>query len=802
MNRILLLTVFLCSFCAASAQTIQVLEIETQEPIPGVAVYNSGKSKSGVTDFDGMVDISAFSEDEIIVFQHISHLKTSLAKSKIIASNNKVYMTTDASSLDEVVLSVSKFGLKKKELPQQIVTVTSEDIQFQNPQTAADLLENSGQVYVQKSQLGGGSPMIRGFSTNRLLITVDGIRFNTAIFRGGNVQNVISIDPFAVERTEVVLGPGSVVYGSDALGGVMNFYTKRPKFSFEEGMSFSGSTTARYATANEEKTGHVDVNIGLKEWAFLTSVTYSDFGDMRMGEHGPDDYLRPEYVETVNGEDVVIPNPDPRVQVPTGYDQINAMQKVRFMPSEKWDFGLNLFYTTTSDYSRYDRLIRRRNGMLRSAEWYYGPQEWLAGNLEARNTAYEGGIYDESIITLSYQRFKESRNDRDFGKPTLFETDETVHAYSAAWDFEKDFAKGKFHYGLEYVFNKVNSNGSQTDITTGISQPDASRYPDGATWQSIAAYSSLQYQLAETLSFQGGLRYNHILLDAMFDERFYDFPFADANLSTGALTGSAGLSWQASEILRWKANFSTAFRAPNVDDVGKIFDSEPGSVVVPNPDLKPEYAYNGELAATLSFDNIVIIELATYMTELKDALVRRDFSLNGQTQIEYQGELSDVQAIQNAAKAEIYGFEAGIEVNFTPHWKLSSQYNITDGFEEDDDGSRNPIRHAAPQFGNTRLTFAKNKWKFNASAEYNGQFDFQDLAPSQAANDFLYAKDAFGNPYSPRWYTLNFAAQYAITEALQLNAALENITDQRYQPYSSGITAPGRNLIVAATYAF
>jgi hemoglobin/transferrin/lactoferrin receptor protein len=106
-----------------------------------------------------------------------------------------------------------------------------------------------------------------------LLITVDGVRFNNAIFRGGNVQNVISIDPLAIERTEVILGPGSVIYGSDAVGGVMNFYTKRPKFSFEEGVSFSGNALARYATASDEKTGHFDFNIGTKEWAFLTSVS-------------------------------------------------------------------------------------------------------------------------------------------------------------------------------------------------------------------------------------------------------------------------------------------------------------------------------------------------------------------------------------------------------------------------------------------------------------------------------------------------------------------------------------------------
>ena len=357
-------------------------------------------------------------------------------------------------------------------------------------------------------------------------------------------------------------------------------------------------------------------------------------------------------------------------------------------------------------------------------------------------------------------------------------------------------------YGLEYVFNKVNSEGKQTNINTGNSVADLSRYPDGATWQSMAAYSSLQYKLSDDLSFQGGLRYNHVLVDASFVGPFYDFPFTEANINTGALTGSAGFAWQASEILGWKLNFGTAFRAPNVDDVGKIFDSEPGSVVVPNPDLEAEYAYNYELGANLNFDDVVKLELAGYITQLKDALVRRDFELDGQTEIIYQGELSKVQAIQNAAKAEVYGFEAGLEVNFCEALQLTSQYNITDGFEEDDAGNINPIRHAAPQFGNSHLIWKHGKLKLDAFAEYNGQFDYEDLAPSQQNNSYLYAKDENGNPYSPKWYTLNFGGQYEITEAITLNAVLENITNQRYRPYSSGIAAPGTNLIVAASLEF
>tara|TARA_B100000795_G_scaffold267871_1_gene253615 strand:- start:362 stop:2770 length:2409 start_codon:yes stop_codon:yes gene_type:complete len=795
-----IILLFILSISSNFAQNIKVLDEKSQKPISGVAVFNNNKSITGVTDFDGNIDVSNFSDIEKITFQHISHINLILTKEEIIAAGNKVMLGVDSSALEEVVLSVSKFKQKKGEIPQKIKSITSEDIMFSNPQTSADLLESSGNVYIQKSQLGGGSPIIRGFSTNRLLIAVDGIRFNTAIFRGGNVQSVISIDPFTVDHTEVILGPGSVVYGSDAIGGVMNFYTKKAKFSFKEGISFSGNTIARYATASEEKTGHIDFNVGLKEWAFLTSVSYTDFGDLKMGKYGPDDYLRPEYAGTINGEDVMVTNDDPRLQVPTAYDQINAMQKIRYMPSNNWDFNLGLFYTTTSDYPRYDRLIRERNGQLRSAVWDYTPQEWINGNLMITNKGTS--FYDKSILTLSYQNFKEGRKDRNFGNDVLYETKEKVGAYTSALDFIKKFGKSKLFYGLEYVYNKVNSNGKQTNINNGDTVLTASRYPEGSTWQSMAAYFSLQSKLAENLSFQAGLRYNHILLFANFDTLFYDFPFTRAAINTGALTGSAGINWQASDILNWRVNFSTAFRAPNIDDVGKIFDSEPGSVVVPNPDLKPEYAYTGELGAILNFENVVRIDITGYITFLEDALVRRDFSINGQTEIMYQGELSTIQAIQNGGKAEIYGFEAGVEINFTKNLQFTSQYNYTGGYQLEENGSRVAVRHVAPQFGNAHLIWEYKKLKLDAYANYNGQFDYEDLAPEEQNKAYLYALDENGNPYSPSWYTLNFGAQYKINKAFQINTSLENISNQRYRTYSSGITAAGINFITAVSYHF
>ncbi|RZS99114.1 TonB-dependent receptor [Aquimarina brevivitae] len=799
--RVLFITAIITIFSNwATAQTVTVYDKATGDPLPDVAIYNEIKSVSTITDFDGKADLTKFNPNALIYFSYVAHKTFWIRKSKLKKLNYKVFLENDENALSEVIISVSKWKQEQKDISQKIVSIGSEEIAFNTPQTSADLLQNSGQVFVQKSQLGGGSPMIRGFSTNRLLIAVDGVRMNTAIFRGGNIQNVIAIDPFAIERTEVILGPGSVVYGSDAVGGVMNFYTKQPSFGLNDKAYLKGSVTTRYASASNEKTGHIDFNYGLEKWAFLTSVSYTDFDDLKMGSHGPDDYLRPEYVEQINGEDVVVQNNDPEKQRFTGYEQINFLQKIDYVPNENWDMNLGLLYSTTSDYPRYDRLIRRRNGNLRSSEWYYGPQRWFMGNLQVYHKS-RSILYNQLKVTGAYQYFEESRNDRNFGSDFLERTQEQVDAYTLNFDFEKKFSERiSLYYGLEYILNNVFSEGSTLNINTGDVQAAPSRYPDGSSWQSFAAYASLKHKFSDQLRFQGGLRYNRIILNAEFDTQFYDFPFEETKIDTDALTGTAGFSWLPNEKLQWKLNFSTAFRAPNVDDVGKIFDSEPGSVVVPNPNLRPEYSYNGELGLRLNFADNLSVDLATYFTFLNNALVRRDFDLNGETEIDYQGELSNVQAIQNAANATVYGFEAGIKYHFAEHFDFTSQYTFVGGEEELDDGSVAPSRHVAPQFGATHLTYTTQRLKIDAFSVYNGQFDFDELAPSQQNNAFLYAKDENGNPYSPSWYTLNLRSQYQFNEHMEATFSIENITDQRYRAYSSGIAAAGRNFILALKY--
>ncbi|MCH7523614.1 MAG: TonB-dependent receptor [Bacteroidetes bacterium] len=793
---------FLClAFFVTQAQEVTILDQTSHEPIVGVVVYNSSKTKNLISNFEGKVSLDVFNTNEKIIFQHISHVKLTYLKSEI---PHIVYLIMKAQDLDEIVISASKFEQSKREVPKKIISIKARDILFANPQTSADLLENSGLVFIQKSQLGGGSPLIRGFSTNRLLISVDGVRMNNAIFRGGNVQNIISIDPFSIQNTEIILGADSVIYGSDAIGGVINFYTQNPKLSLTDTSLFKGNAIIRYSSASNEKTGHIDFNLGYKKWAFLTSVSFTDFDDLQMGKFGPDDYLRPEYVVTTNGQDNIVQNKNPRIQHFTGYNQINFLQKVQYKVDETLHFDFGLHYSTTSDYPRYDRLIRYEGDELKYAEWFYGPQRWFLGNFQITKLSSNSNLYDKIKATVAYQNFQESRIDRNLNSEIRRTRKENVDAISANFDFEKNLSETtKLFYGVEYIYNSVGSQGKQENIPNNITQPIASRYPNGSTWQSLAAYINYKFKPNKKFTFQTGVRYNAIFIKADLSENntFFNLPFNDADIKTGALTGTAGISWIPNETLQWKLNASTAFRAPNIDDIGKIFDSEPGSVVVPNANLKPEYAYNGELGLTLNFNKTVVIDLATYYTYLDNALVRRDFSINGQTEIIYDGELSNVQAIQNASKAWIYGFEAGIKISFSEHFKLKSQYSIVGGMEEDN-GIEVPVRHVAPSFGNAHLIWEKDKLKCDAFINFNGELSFNSLAASEVRKAYLYAKDKNGNPYAPSWHTINFRSQYEINKNTSLIATLENITNQRYRPYSSGISAPGTNLILALKYSF
>jgi hemoglobin/transferrin/lactoferrin receptor protein len=792
---VFLLTILL-HIADSVAQTVQVLDSLRGRPLHMVTLSSQTPAAFAVTNAQGKADVSAFAPSGNITVRMLGHATRELSFQQMKESGFIVRMQRESMRLGQAVAVATRWESPLDELPGHFAVITPREAALRQPQTTADLLEASGQVFMQKSQQGGGSPMIRGFATNRILIAVDGVRMNNAIFRSGNLQNVISIDPLALERTEVLFGPGSVMYGSDAIGGVMSFTTLAPQLSTTDSTLVSGSSTGRWSSANGEFTGHLDVKVGRRTWAMLTSITHSDFGDLRMGRHGPDDYLRPTFVQRQDSIDMVMRNDDPLVQRPSAYAQTNLMQKLRFMPAKGWDIQYGFHYSTTGDYARYDRHLRTRNGQPRSARWDYGPQIWIMNTLAVGHTDTTR-IYDRMIMRAAHQRFHESRMDRNLNSPAQTTTAEQVDAYSLNIDLKKGFGqRHELLYGLEGVFNDIRSTGKREDIITGETVTAPARYPR-SDWTSIGAYGTYLFKTNEKLTLQAGMRYNHFVLNATFDTTAFPLPFAEAHLNSGALTGSLGTLWRPTQRWAISLNLSTGFRSPNVDDLGKVFDSEPGAVTVPNPALQAEYAYNAELSVARSFGHWLKLDVTGYVTYLDNALVRRDFTVNGEDSIPYAGQLSRVQAIQNAAFALVYGLQAGLEVMLPKGFGISGRFNWQHGTEETDDGSVSALRHAGPWFGSAHLTYTHRRLRIDLYAVANGAMQFEDLALEERNKPELYVRDGNGNPHTPAWYTLNLKAAVEVHRHVTISGGVENITDQRYRPYSSGMAAAGLNFVLA-----
>jgi len=792
--------ILLFLFCGISsglfAQTITIKDFETKKTLELVSISSENPKGYTTTNSKGQANISAFKNSEKIEIQILGYKKEVTSYAKLKSAEFEVFLETKSLNMDEVVISATRWRQTSGNIPLKISSISPKEVELQNPQTAADLLSISGKVYVQKSQQGGGSPMIRGFATNRLLYTVDGIRMNTAIFRSGNIQNVINLDPFAIENTEILFGPGSLIYGSDAIGGVMSFQTLTPQFSFSDKVLIKGKAVVRYSSANNEKTGHFDVNVGFENWAFVTSFSSWNYDNLRQGSNGPNDYLKPFYVQTEDNVDRVITQNDILLQIPTAYSQINVMQKVRFKPNDNWDFQYGFHYSETSPYGRYDRHNRVKNDLPRYAEWNYGPQIWMMNNLNITNES-NNFAFDQMTLRFAQQSFEESRIDRSFNEIEQTKQIENVEAYSINLDFVKSLNnQNALFYGFEYIYNNVKSSGFVTNISTNISKKGASRYPQ-SKWSSIAAFVNDEFRIFENLTFQAGVRYNQFILDSDFENNlvFYPLPFKTAKINNGAFTGSIGAVYRPTETWIISANFGTAFRSPNVDDIGKVFDSEPGAVTVPNPNLKAENAYNFDLSIAKIFENVLKIDATGYYTILQNAMVRRNFQLTVLDSILYNGNISQIQAIQNAAKANVYGIQVGLEIKIAPILNFSSDLNYQVGEEELDDGTTSTSRHAAPLFGTSRLNFRTTNLNLEFYANYQAERKYKDLPFEEQSKDEIYAKDKNGNNYSPAWYTLNIKAMYVLNDTFTISSGIENLADVRYRPYSSGISAPGRNFI-------
>lgn len=796
---------FIISLLVGSDSWSQEITIygEDSTTVSGVYIYSKDNQEGVLSNKKGVADLSDFGNEEIIYFNHIQYVTTRAKKSDLVEAGS-IQLTIQEFIYSPVIYNHPlRYNMDKDDEPGQIERIDRDVVLIENPPTSADMLQNTGSVLVQKSQGGGGSPIIRGFEANKLLLVIDGVRMNNAIYRSGHLQNSITIDNAVLDHTEIIFGPSSSLYGSDALGGVIHFHTIDPQILGEDSTYFEGSSYVRYNSNNHGLSGHFDFSTGKKNWAILTSVTASQFGDIIMGKnrslHGDSNWgLHPYYAGNIDGNDTMLLNSNQNEQLGTGYSQIDFMEKFKYKMNNRLDLTLNFQYSTSSKINRYDKLTEYNGSQLRFAEWYYGPQNRLLAQLKldfkkrkfrAKSFPLKKSIYDNGTVSLAYQRIDEDRISRRFGSDERMSQLEDVHVYSLNMDFNKVFTKSRvLFYGLEVQHNYVNSTAFTSNISTLNEIVAQTRYPGASNYMTSGLYLEFKRKFSNQSSFTAGLRYSLVYANSQFnDTSFITLPFSEVNVFTSAPSGNIGFVMRPDTVTRIRMQATSGFRVPNIDDYGKVFEKS-GVTVVPNDNIKPEYAFGAEISMERRFfKDLFSVGYSVYGTYLYNAMVQRDFQLNGQDSILYQGEMTKIQAIQNTDNALIYGVSTWLKINLTKGLSFDYTYNYTKGNDLTNDI---PLEHIPPQFGKISLAYQNDKintalysfYNFRKRAvDYPSGGDNIDLTPNEGG--------------TPPWWTLNARFSYKFWDLLMVQMAAENILDVHYRQFASGISQAGRSFI-------
>ena len=771
------------------SQTITIQDQQTLEPIPFVNISSyqvlisetaNGMIKDSIrvgttTDINGHADISDWSDDMLLHISFLGYERRKITKREIIEKNNIVFLRETAQFLEQVVVSASKFREKRENVAYSIESLDRKTIESANVTQTPDLLTKTNGVTIQKSQLGGGSPIIRGFEANRVLLVVDGVRMNNAIYRSGHLQNSLTIDPNAVEIVEVVFGPSSTIYGSDALGGVVHFYTRKPQFSKNDKIFTQTKVVSRMSLVDEGMSTHIDYNIGGKNLANFTSLTYTSFGDLRMGQNRNHGYGNWGLVNHyINEEGVMVENENSHIQVGTGYEQYDLLNNLTWKVTPEIILRWNTQLSTTTNIPRYDNLQDYSNGQLKWSEWHYGPQTRFFTSLQS-SFYKQTKLYDGFKLTTAYQFIEEDRITRRYQSSNYNNTYVDVHVSS----INLDFSKKKLLYGFEFVNNQVLSTATEG------TQP---RYPSGGSdLTSIAVYTTYKHHFSEKFLMAGGVRYSSIFANMSFNDDDPVFVTDGINTINGALTGNINSVWKPGNGWKFDVVGSTGFRSPNIDDYGKVFVKR-GDMVIPNPDLTPEYAYNTEGSITKTW-NYVSLAGTVYNTFLRDAITKQDL---GYTEI-HEDEEVNVQTLMNTKEAYVRGVSLVGKYEPLKALYFESSFNLQEGYDISND---EPLGHIPPAYGKflTRLKFKKFEGKF--------WYDYALPKLLEDANDATDNTDLATEEGWPFWYTFNISMAYKFHKGLTVQIGLENLMDLHYRTFSSGLSAPGRNVIIKAQYKF
>ena len=740
---------FLTHFCHAQRLTGTVADARSHKPMPGVTVQLDGVQKGTTTNQQGRftyTDLPAGSYQVRVRSVGYRSVTQAVTIFNQATTSVRIELVQAVIQLNQqTVVTTQRRENSDFDRPEFTTVVTARDLQQRSPRTVPDALAGSTGVFIQKTNHGGGSPFVRGLTGQQTLILVDGIRLNNSTFRSGPTQYLNTIDPQSIRQIEVLRSSGSVVYGSDAIGGVVNVLTKTPRFSDQP--QLTGSVFGKAMTRDMEYSGRAELGLSTASVAVMGGLAYRNFGHLVAGRRLG-------------------------LEAPTGYGQLSGDVKARFRVSDK------VMATAAYQSVRQDSVPVFHRVRLENYRYYqFNPQR--------RQLAYARleGFYNRRFLqsvqlTALWQDQSEGRQSQRNNSPTaVYERDQTTTTGLTLLANAQPTRYWHLQNGLEWYNDRVASTRRDVNTQTGRGTSRRGLYPDGATMSSLAIFSTHTLTI-NRLTLTAGTRYN------AFQIKTPETGVASAGESVirpSALVGNAGISYAVVPSMRVVGSVQSAFRAPNIDDLGTLgvvdFRYE-----IPNANLRPERSLNVEAGFKLRTRRVSATLLA-YNNRLTDFIsrVRSGASTPGTStpgNDSVQGYPVFVKT--NSAESFIRGLEAEAEWEFSPNWLAYANGTYTYGQNVT---ANEPFRRIPPLNGRIGLTYqSPTGWWIR------GEGLLASPQTRLAAGDMADNRIAKGG--TAGWQVLNINAGFR-HKNLTVSTEWQNLTNEAYRTHGSGVDGVG-----------
>ncbi|MBM4165557.1 MAG: TonB-dependent receptor [Ignavibacteria bacterium] len=666
--------------------------------------------------------------------------------------------------LKEVIITPTRRATEDAFVPRNTSVISKEQLFEKTASTTPDALHELPGVTIQKTNLGGGSPYIRGLTGKQVLILIDGVRFNNSTFRFGPNQYLNTIDPFIINRIEVVRGPGSVQYGSDALGGVINIITRPQFFSPEQ---FSVKLFEQVSSAVKGSASHFDVSGKYNKMILQVGGSIKNYGDVRAG----------------SGASILGAVDKNGVQPFTGYKEYNFNASALYSFSDEHSLRSSYFFTKQTDVPRSDKLIASLRNTKPDSIHHFHPQQSQIAMLD-----YNGkniSFFSEIGVSLSSIQQIEGRTIRKWhDTKTRTEADSVRTLGINAYGFIP-WGVNTFSAGFELYGDKIFSSRFDKKDNGTIEKKNG-KYPNDSRYSSLGIFVQDEISVSENFLLNLGTRYSRNTVKVDYQELKFDIInspliFDNVHKSYSDVTWSAEGLYKVHTDVNLFATVSRGFRSPNIDDIAANGEWA-GGTDIPNPSLNPEKVIQYETG--MKYVNEHISATVSYFVGKYNDLIQR---------VKYEKDVHNVQLyrFENFTRATISGLEISakwkMNLNNSSMITTSGNYSFANGKNDDTDEYLSKIPAS-----NMLLSFRFDNFERAMFAEMFAQFSSAQTKLSSAdKSDPRIPPDG-----TPAWNTLNLRSGVALFEHFNLNAGLYNIFDKRYRVHGSGLDAYGRNVVL------